>query len=144
MRKVLLKTDNNFFIRNRIAKIYVDTVLTDTFDLSKGQKEIVIKVDAKKITLKIHWWRSNTYDLSLIKEDVNFYLIISSKMQNGLMFVIYASFFLSMLLLFMRNFNIIEVSPYSGAVFLIPMLALLYWQFIGYKDFLSLSAGFRK
>lgn len=140
MRELELRSNNNYFISKRVAKIFVDGVYCDNFNLSERSKRILIDNEAKTLKVKIHWWSSKEFDLTRVQDSNQLKVSVSSEIPNGLLLLIVFSFFVFLTLLFVGRLDGYQVYGTSSIVFLLPILIILYWQLIAYKRMILLSS----
>lgn len=136
MASVLIKRKNNFQLRFRAIKIFVDDVFVDYLEIGELEKEIEVNPRQKKLRLKIDWCYSNSYALKFDEKDnlKNKVISVTSQIHNGLFILIYGVFFSGS---FLWLFGLIGPYMYLGS--LSPMLIIVYWQTFGKQNFLRLS-----
>lgn len=136
MPSVLIKRKNNFLLRFRAIKIFVDDVFIDYLEIGEFEKEIEVNPGQKYICLKIDWCSSNKYALKFDEKDnlKNKVISVTSQIHNGLFILIYGVFFSGSFLWLLGL-----IGPYMYLGSLSPILIILYWQFMEKQNFLRLS-----
>jgi hypothetical protein len=135
---VVFKRQNNFMIKARALKIYVDDVFVDYINPEELIKKINISDNSSNVYIKLDWCFSNKHRLNLNgNEDLNSFTI-TSQIQNSFFLFIYSCFFLGWIL---RIFNVINI--YTAMALVSTISIIVFWQTFGRNNYLRLSRNFK-
>jgi len=139
MAEITILRENNYLIKVRPLKVFIDNIFVDYIEPKEKEKKIKVNNEASIIEIKVNNNTSNKIKLdeSILKGETK--INVTSQIQNGLLIIIYACFFGGLVL---KMFNLI--SNYLGLVLITPMLIVVYWQTFGRKNYLRISKVTKK
>jgi len=134
MAEITIIRENNYLIRVRPLKVFIDNNFVDYIEPSDKEKKIIVNNDSSVIEIKVNNNSSNKLKLdeSTLKGETK--IKVTSQVQNGLLIFIYACFFGGLVL---KMFDVI--SNYLGLALVTPMFIIVYWQTLGRKNYLRIS-----
>ncbi len=132
--EIILKRENNFIIKTRALKIYVDDVFIDYIEPNEYDKKIQIADTTKSLYIKLDWCYSNSYTFNENDDKSSLNFRITSQIQNGLFILIYFCFFTGWILYLI---NVIELNITMALTS--PLAIIVFWQSFGRKNFLRLT-----
>ncbi|WP_340075577.1 hypothetical protein [Leptobacterium sp. I13] len=136
MAKLIIERENNFMIRFRALKVYVDGVFVDHIEPNDKSKVIEIADDDKEVRLKVDWCYSNKLHLNKSKSEPPQCnkVRVTSQIQNGLFILIFSSLFIGGILWILKL-----IGPYWYLISFLPMLLIVGWQIFGRNNYLRLT-----
>ena len=134
MAEITIIRENNYLIRVRPLKVFIDNNFVDYIEPSDKEKKIIVNNDSSVIEIKVNNNSSNKLKLdeSTLKGETK--IKVTSQVQNGLLIFIYACFFGGLVL---KMFDVI--SNYLGLALVTPMFIIVYLQTLGRKNYLRIS-----
>lgn len=134
MATLTILRENNYLIKVRPLKVFVDDEFIDYIEPNEKTKNLQVDSNSSKLLIKVNNNSSNIVNLDKSILNGSTKIRVTSQIQNGLLIFIYACFFGGLIL---KMLDII--SAYLGLALLIPMLIIVYWQTIGKNNYLRLS-----
>ena len=135
MNTITIIRENNYLIKVRPLKVFVDEKFIDYIEPIEKMKIIQVDENALKLLIKVNNNSSNTIDLDKSVLNGTTKIRVTSQIQNGLFIFIYACFFGALTLKLLG----ILTNNYIGIACVLPMLIIAYWQTFGRKNYLRLS-----
>ncbi len=134
MATITIIRENNYLIKVRPLKVFVNDKFIDYIEPNEKIKNLQVDSNSSKLFIKVNNNSSNIINLDKSTLDGSTKIRVTSQIQNGLLIFIYACFFGGLVL---KMFDLI--SNYLGLALIIPMLIIVYWQTFGRKNYLRLS-----
>lgn len=136
MDKLIIKRTNNYMIRFRALKVFVDDKFVGFIEPNEKCKEIAIETSNHQLRLKVDWCYSN---ILYLKRDDKGILIpktiqITSQIHNGLFVLIFGCFITGNILMILDNIN-----PFVYLSLISPLSIIVGWQTFGRKNYLRLA-----
>jgi len=119
-------------IKFRALKIFVNGIFIDFLEPNELEKTIAVEEGAE-LFLKVDWCFSNKINANDLKGN-NFFLNVTSQIQNGLFFLIFGSFFLGGILQLLHLLH-----PHFYLASILPLSIIVAWQTFGRKKYLRLT-----
>jgi hypothetical protein len=134
MASITFIRENNYLIKVRPLKVFIDNEFIDYLEPNEKVKTIEVNDQSTNLSIKVNNNSSNNITLNKSILNGSTKIKVTSQIQNGLLLFIYACFF-GGLVLNMLGY----ISSYLGLALITPMLIIVYWQTFGRKNYLRLS-----